>query len=51
MIGRYEIVPMLQALRAFRDMGGTPGHLEREMRMLLTDDACWHEWCGTDWIV
>ena len=46
MIGIYEIVPMLQALRAFREMGATPGDLEREMLMLLTDDAYWHEWCG-----
>jgi hypothetical protein len=51
MIGRYEIVPMLQALRAFREMGATPGDLDKEMRLLLTDDAYWHEWCGTDWIV
>ena len=51
MIVRYEIVPMLQALRAFREMGATPGDLDKEMRLLLTDDAYWHEWCGTDWIV
>ena len=50
MIGRHEIVPMLQALRAFKDMGATTGDLEREMRMLLTDDAYWLEWCGTPWI-
>lgn len=50
MIGRHEIVPMLQALRAFKEMGATTGDLEREMRMLLTDDAYWLEWCGTPWI-
>lgn len=50
MIGRHEIVPMLQALRAFQQMGAPPGALEREMRMLLTDDSYWHKWCATDWI-
>ena len=41
---RYTGVPPLV------EMGATPGDSEREMRMLLTDDAYWHEWSGTDWL-